>query len=76
MKELLTRMAKALVDLPEEVSVTQIEGDQTSVLELRVAKTDLGKVIGKHGRTAQAMRTILGSASAKTQKRALLEIID
>lgn len=76
MKELVIRMAKALVDLPEEVSVTEIEGDQTSVIELRVAKTDLGKVIGKHGRTAQAMRTILGSASAKTQKRALLEIID
>ena len=76
MKELITRMAKALVDLPDEVSVTEIQGDQTSVIELRVAKTDLGKVIGKHGRTAQAMRTILGSASGKSRKRTLLEIID
>jgi predicted RNA-binding protein YlqC (UPF0109 family) len=76
MKELVTKIAKALVDNPEEVLVTEVEGENASVLELKVAKTDLGKVIGKQGRTAQAMRTILTAASAKLNKRSVLEIIE
>ena len=76
MKELITYIAQALVDRPEEVSVAEIEGNQTSVLELKVAKDDLGKVIGKQGRTARAMRTILSAASAKIKKRTVLEIIE
>ena len=76
MKELITYIAKALVDKPEEVKVTEIEGDQTSVLELKVAKEDLGKVIGKQGRTARAMRTLLSAASAKIKKRTVLEIVE
>jgi len=76
MKELIEYIAKSLVDNPEEVSVTELEGEQTSVIELRVAKEDLGKVIGKQGRTAGAMRTILGAASAKMRKRSVLEILE
>jgi uncharacterized protein len=76
MKELIELIAKALVDNPDEVSVTELEGEITSVLELRVAKTDLGKVIGKQGRTARAMRTILSAASTKVKKRAVLEILE
>ena len=76
MKELIRYIAQALVDHPEQVSVHEIEGNQTSVLELRVAKEDLGKVIGKQGRTARAMRTILSAASAKVKKRTVLEIIE
>jgi len=76
MKDLISYIAQALVDQPEEVSVTEVEGNQTSVLELKVAKEDLGKVIGKQGRTAQAMRTILSAASAKIRKRTVLEIIE
>jgi predicted RNA-binding protein YlqC (UPF0109 family) len=76
MKELITYIAKALVDKSEEVVVTEIEGGQTFVLELKVAKEDLGKVIGKQGRTARAMRTILSAASAKINKRSVLEIIE
>jgi hypothetical protein len=76
MKDLISYIAQALVDRPEEVSVTEIEGNQTSVLELKVAKEDLGKVIGKQGRTARAMRTILSAASAKIRKRTVLEIIE
>jgi hypothetical protein len=76
MKDLIAYIAKALVDKPEEVVVTEIEGQQTSVIELKVAKEDLGKVIGKHGRTALAMRTILSGASAKLKKRSSLEIIE
>jgi len=76
MKELIEYIAKALVDKPEEVSVTELEGEQTSVIELRVAKEDLGKVIGKQGRTARAMRTILGAASMKMKKRSVLEILE
>ena len=76
MKELVEYMAKALVDKPEDVSVAEIEGEQTSVIELKVAKEDLGKVIGKQGRTARAMRTILSAASTKIQKRSVLEIIE
>ncbi len=76
MKDLINYIAKALVDSPDEVSVTEVEGNQTSVLELKVAKEDLGKVIGKQGRTARAMRTILSAASAKIKKRTVLEIIE
>ncbi|MBE9522336.1 MAG: KH domain-containing protein [Proteobacteria bacterium] len=76
MKELIEYIAKVLVDNPDEVKVTELEGKQTSVIELRVAKEDLGKVIGKQGRTARAMRTILGAASAKMKKRSVLEILE
>lgn len=76
MKELISYIAKALVDYPEQVAVSEVEGNQTSVLELKVAKEDLGKVIGKQGRTARAMRTILSAASAKIKKRTVLEIIE
>jgi predicted RNA-binding protein YlqC (UPF0109 family) len=76
MKELIEYIAQALVDHPEQVSVSEVEGNQTSVLELKVAKEDLGKVIGKQGRTARAMRTILSAASAKIKKRTVLEIIE
>jgi len=76
MKELITRIAKALVDNPDQVQVSEVEGNQTSVLELKVAKEDLGKVIGKEGRNARAMRTILGAASAKLKKRTVLEILE
>ena len=76
MKELITRIAQALVDNPDQVLVSEIEGKQTSVLELKVAKEDLGKVIGKEGRNARAMRTILGAASAKLKKRTVLEILE
>jgi predicted RNA-binding protein YlqC (UPF0109 family) len=76
MRELIDYIARALVDNPEEVQVSEVEGNQTSVLELKVAKEDLGKVIGKQGRTARAMRTILSAASAKIKKRTVLEIIE
>lgn len=76
MKELIMYIAQALVDHPDQVSVSEVEGNQTSVLELKVAKEDLGKVIGKQGRTARAMRTILSAASAKVRKRTVLEIIE
>jgi len=76
MKDLITYIAKALVDNPEQVTVNEVEGSQTSVLELTVAKEDLGKVIGKQGRTAKAMRTILSAASAKLNKRTVLEIVE
>lgn len=76
MKDLIKTVAQALVDNPESVEVSEVEGNQTSVLELKVAKEDLGKVIGKQGRTARAMRTILSAASAKIKKRTVLEIIE
>lgn len=76
MKELIQYIAKALVDNPDQVVVEEIKTQQTLVLELRVAKEDIGKVIGKKGRTAQAMRIILSCASAKTQKRSILEIVE
>ncbi|MFA5110788.1 MAG: KH domain-containing protein [Desulfobaccales bacterium] len=76
MKELVKFIAQSLVDNPEQVQVKEIEGEQTSVIELKVAKEDLGKVIGKQGRTARAMRTILSAASTKIRKRAVLEIIE
>jgi len=76
MKDLITVIAKALVDKPEDVVVTEIVGQQASVLELKVAKEDIGKIIGKHGRTAQAIRTILSAASTKIRKRCILELIE
>ena len=76
MKELIKYIAQALVDNPDQVRVEEVEGNQTSVLELKVAKEDLGKVIGKQGRTARAMRTILSAASAEVKKRTVLEIIE
>ena len=76
MKDLIKYMAQALVDHPEQVGVSEVIGEQTSVIELRVAKEDLGKVIGKQGRTAKAMRTILSAASTKIRKRTVLEIIE
>ena len=76
MKDLIKHMAQALVDQPDQVKVREIAGNQTSVLELKVAKNDLGKVIGKQGRTAKSMRTILSAASTKLNKRAVLEILE
>lgn len=76
MKELVDRMAKALVDKPEEVIVNEIDGEKTTVYELRVASSDLGKVIGKQGKTARAMRTILSAAGTKIGKRCVLEILE
>jgi hypothetical protein len=76
LKELVDYIAKALVDEPDHVEVHEIEGEQTSVIELKVAKDDLGKVIGRQGRTARAMRTILSAASTKVRKRSVLEILE
>ncbi len=76
MKDLIKYVAESLVDYPDKVVVSEVVGEQTSVIELKVAKEDLGKVIGKQGRTARAMRTILSAASAKVKKRAVLEIIE
>ena len=76
MKELVEMIAKALVDHPEEVVVRPIEGEQSTVLELRVAASDLGKVIGKQGRTARSMRTILSAAGMKLKRRFTLEILE
>ena len=76
MKELVEYMAKALVDKPEEVKVNEVSGEQTVVLELRVAKEDVGKVNGKKGANAQAMRTILNAATGRQEKRFSLEILD
>lgn len=75
-RDLIEYIAKALVDHPEQVRVSEIEGERTSVIELSVAKDDLGKVIGKQGRTAKAIRVILGAASAKLKKHSVLEIIE
>lgn len=76
MKDLIALIARALVDKPEEVMITAIEGNQATVLELKVAKEDLGKIIGKQGRTARSLRTILNAASAKERKRVVLEIVE
>lgn len=76
MKDLVEQMAKALVDKPNDVSVVEIEGEKTTVFELRVAQSDLGKVIGKQGRTARAMRTILNAAGTKMGNRCVLEILE
>lgn len=76
LKDLIEYIVTSLVDHPEQVRVTEVEGEQSSVLELRVAQEDLGKVIGRQGRTARAMRTILNAASARAKKRAVLEILE
>ena len=76
MKALIKYIAEALVDNPSQVEVTEVEGERTSVLELKVAKEDLGKIIGKQGRTARAIRTILAASSAKINKRVVLEIME
>jgi len=76
MKDLISYIAQALVDFPDEVEVSAVEGRHTTVLELRVAKKDMGKVIGRQGRTAQAIRTILSAASGKKRQRHVLEIIE
>ena len=75
-KELVEEIAKALVDIPEEVSVREVQGEQVTVLELRVAQSDLGKVIGKQGRTARSVRTLLGAAGMKLNRRFTLEILE
>ncbi len=76
MKDLVERMAKALVDSPEDVAVNEIDGEKTTVYELKVASSDLGKVIGKQGKTARAMRTILSASGTKIGKRCVLEILE
>lgn len=76
MKDLVQYMAQALVDDPGKVQVFEIDGGQTSIYELRVAKEDIGKVIGREGRTAKAMRTILSAASSKLRKNSILEILE
>ncbi len=74
--ELISYIAKSLVDSPDQVEVKEVVGEQTTVLELKVAQDDLGKIIGKQGKTAKAIRTILGAAAAKAKKRAVLEILE
>ncbi len=76
MKSLNEQIAKALVDKPEEVSIAEVEGERTSVFELRVATSDIGKVIGKQGKTAHAIRTIISAAGSKLGKRCVLEILE
>ena len=76
MKDLIKCIAQAMVDHPEQVEVTENEGAQTTVLELKVARKDMGKIIGKHGRTAQSIRIILSAASGKAGRRYILEIIE
>ena len=76
MKDLVADIAKALVDIPDEVNVREVEGEQVTVLELRVAPTALGKVIGKQGRTARSIRTLLGAAGMKLNRRFTLEILE
>lgn len=76
MRELVEEIAKALVDIPDQVSVREVEGEQVTVLELKVAPSDLGKVIGKQGRTARSIRTLLGAAGMKLNRRFTLEILE
>ena len=76
LSKLIEHMAKMLVDLPDQVEVHEIEGENTTVLELKVAKEDLGKIIGKQGRTARALRTVLNGASTKLRRRTVLEIVE
>lgn len=76
MKELIKYIVQALVDYPEQIDISETVGEQSTVLEIKVAKEDMGKIIGKQGRTAQAMRTILNAVSAKVKKRTIMEIID
>jgi len=75
-KDLVEYIAKSLVDDPDNVSVNIIEGEKSTILELRVSQDDIGKVIGKHGRIAKAVRTVLSAAASKTGKRVVLEILD
>ncbi|TVQ39254.1 MAG: KH domain-containing protein [Spirochaetaceae bacterium] len=75
-KELVSYVARALVDEPDEVEVNVIEGEKSTIIELRVSQSDIGKVIGKHGRIAKALRTILSATSTRTGKRIVLEILD
>jgi len=76
LSELIITLAKALVDFPDQVKVTEVSGEQTAVFELHVAHEDLGKIIGKQGKTARAIRTILSASAAKLKKRVVLEIIE
>jgi predicted RNA-binding protein YlqC (UPF0109 family) len=76
LKELIKHIVQALVDHPEQVAISEVEGKQSTVLEIKVAKEDIGKIIGKKGRNAQAIRTILNAASAKAKKRTIMEIIE
>jgi len=76
LKELVEVMVKALVDLPNEVQVSEVVGEQTTVFELRVAKTDIGKIIGKEGKTAKSLRTILSASATKLRRRCVLEIVE
>ena len=76
MKDLITMIARSLVDKPDQVDVKEIRGDQSMIFELRVAKEDIGKIIGKQGGTIKAIRTILNAASAKMKKRSTLEVIE
>lgn len=76
LRNLVEVMAKALVDYPDQVAVAEVEGEQTTVIELKVAKEDLGKIIGKEGRTARSLRTILSAVSTKLRKRSVLEILE
>ncbi len=76
MKELTKRIIQALVDHPEQIVISEVEGKQVTVLEIKAAKEDLGKIIGKQGRNAKAIRTILNAASAKTKKRTIMEIVE
>jgi uncharacterized protein len=76
MKDLIEYIAKTLVDSPDDVTVKEVEGEKTTVYELRVGSGDLGKVIGKHGRTARSIRTLLNAAATKSGKRAVLEILE
>jgi predicted RNA-binding protein YlqC (UPF0109 family) len=76
MKDLIKHIVQALVDNPEQVAISEVEGKQSTVFEIKVAKEDIGKIIGKQGRTAQAIRTILNAASGKAKKRTIVEIID
>ena len=76
MKELIKYIVQALVDYPEQIDISETVGEQSTVLEIKVAKEDMGKIIGKQGRTAQAMRTILNAVSAKVKKRTIMQIID
>lgn len=76
LSKMIEHMARMLVDLPDQVEVNEIEGENTTVIELKVAKEDLGKIIGKQGRTARAVRTVLNGASTKLRKRTVLEILE
>ena len=76
LKSLVEYIARSLVDHPDHVDVNEIEGEKTTILELRVAEDDLGKIIGRHGRTAKAMRTVINAAATKERKRAVLEILE